>query len=67
MRRVRYNVAASLDGFITDAAGKYDWIPDDSTVDFAALFRRVDTFVLGRRTYDDVLAAGEPPWRRTPS
>lgn len=62
MRRVRYNVAASLDGFITDAAGRYDWIPDDSTVDFAALFRRVDTIVLGRRTYEDVLAAGVPPW-----
>lgn len=65
MRRVRYNVAASLDGFITDARGRYDWIPDDPTVDFEAIFERVDTIVLGRRSFDDVLAMGEgaPPWK----
>jgi len=27
MRPVRYNVAASLDGFIADVKGKHDWIP----------------------------------------
>jgi dihydrofolate reductase len=63
MRRLRYNVAMSLDGYIADARERFDWIPDDDTVDFAALFARVDTFLLGRRTYETVLANGEPPWR----
>lgn len=62
MRRLRYSVAASLDGFITDSAGGYDWIPHDPTVDFAGLFARVDTFLMGRRTYDVARAAGGPPW-----
>jgi dihydrofolate reductase len=41
MRRVRYNVAASLDGFIADAEGRYDWIPPEPAIDFGALFARV--------------------------
>jgi len=61
MRRVRYNVAASLDGFIADATGGYDWIPQDSAVDFAALFARVDTVVMGRRSYQAALTAGGVP------
>jgi dihydrofolate reductase len=31
MRRVRYNVAASLDGFIAGPNGEFDWIPNDPT------------------------------------
>jgi dihydrofolate reductase len=54
MRLVRYNVAASLDGFIADAEGRYDWIPNDPTVDFEGLFARVDTVLLGRRTYESM-------------
>ena len=62
MRRIRYNVAMSLDGYIADADGAFDWIPNDDTVDFAALFARIDTYLLGRRTYETVLANGAPPW-----
>src|SRR5689334_8075132 len=63
MRRMRYNVAMSLDGYIADSHGGFDWILNDDTVDFAGLFARVDTYVLGRRTYETVLANGEPPWQ----
>ena len=62
MRPVRYSVAASLDGFIADAAGRFDWIPNDPAVDFGALFGRVDTVVMGRRTYEVMQAADGPTW-----
>ena len=62
MRSVRYNVAASLDGYIADAQGAFDWIPDDSAVDFEALFAKVDTYLLGRRTYDTVRAQTQTPF-----
>ena len=65
MRRVRYNVAATLDGFIAGPAGEFDWIPEDPTVDFAALFANVDTLLLGRRTYEVARAHGAPPWGPT--
>ncbi|HUQ45879.1 MAG TPA: dihydrofolate reductase family protein [Gemmatimonadaceae bacterium] len=62
MRQVRYNVAASLDGYIAGPAGEFDWIPADPAVDFAALFARVDTILVGRRTYELTRQAGAPPW-----
>jgi dihydrofolate reductase len=62
MRPLRYNVAASLDGYIADAQGAFDWIPDDPTVDFEGLFAKVDTYLLGRRTYDTVRAQAGPPF-----
>lgn len=61
MRRVRYNVAASLDGYIAGPGGEFDWIPHDPTVDFAAIFARVDTVLLGRRSYD-LARTGPAPW-----
>lgn len=62
MRKVRYNVAASLDGYIAGPHGEFDWIPEDPAVDFAALFARVDTVLIGRRSYEAALAPGGPPW-----
>ena len=52
MRRVRYSVAASLDGFIADPDGGYDWIIMDDAIDFAAMFDEFDTFVMGRKTWE---------------
>jgi dihydrofolate reductase len=62
MRPARYSVAASLDGYIADANGGFDWIPEDATVDFAAIFARVDTVRLGRRTFDLTQRRDAPPW-----
>ena len=60
MRPVRYNVAASLDGYIAATGGEYDWIPDDPTVDFAAIFAPVDTVLLGRVSYEVTRRIGGP-------
>jgi hypothetical protein len=38
MRRLRYGVAVSLDGFIAGPKGEYDWIVHDPSIDFAAMF-----------------------------
>ena len=62
MRPVRYNVAASLDGYIAGPDGEHDWIPQDPTVDFAGLFAAVDTVLLGRHSYEMMRAQGTSPW-----
>ncbi len=58
-RRLRYQVAVSLDGFIARANGDYDWIVMDPAIDFAAMYREFDVAVMGRKTYDVVAAIGE--------
>ena len=58
MRRVRYSVAASLDGYIAGPNGEFDWIIMDPAIDFAALFAKVDAVLLGRRTYEFTRQAG---------
>lgn len=53
-RRLRYQVAASLDGYIAGPKGEADWIPMDPDIDFGALFAQFDTLLMGRRTYEGV-------------
>ena len=60
-RRVRYQVAMSLDGFIAGPDGSADWIVADPDIDFAELFAQFDTFLMGRHTYEWLLNANGPP------
>lgn len=57
-RRLRYQVAVSLDGFIAGPKGEYDWIIMDPAIDFAAMSREFDTAVMGRKTYEVVKGDG---------
>lgn len=52
MRRVRYSVAMSLDGYIAGPNGESDWIVMDPEIDFRALVGAFDTILMGRRTYE---------------
>ena len=58
MRQLRYQVAASLDGFIAGPKGDYDWIVSDPSIAFGALFKEFDTAVMGRKTYEVMTAQG---------
>ena len=62
MRRVRYRVAASLDGYIAGPDGEIDWIVRDPTIGLASLFAGFDTVLLGRRTYELTRQPGAPAW-----
>lgn len=57
-RRLRYQVAVSLDGFIAGPNGESDWIVMDPSIDFGALFKEFDTAVMGRKTYEVLTAQG---------
>ncbi len=52
MRRVRFSVAMSLDGYIAGPNGESDWIVMDPEIDFGELISAFDTVLLGRKTYE---------------
>src|SRR6516162_1039025 len=58
IRRVRYAVAMSLDGFIAGPKGEADWIIMDPEIDFKAIYSQFDTILMGRRTFEVVKGAG---------
>ena len=59
MARLIYSTIASLDGYVADETGNFDWAaPDDEVHAFLNdLTRPVGTFLLGRKMYEVLL-----PW-----
>ncbi|UOG74722.1 dihydrofolate reductase family protein [Hymenobacter tibetensis] len=61
MRRVVFYIAASLDGYIASSDGSVDWLPAlaDEDYGYAEFLASVDTTLMGRTTYEQVLTFGE--------
>jgi dihydrofolate reductase len=70
MAKLIYTSIASLDGYVADADGNFDWAePDEEVHSFVNdLDRPVGTFLLGRRMYEVLVAwetlqtADQPPF-----
>ncbi len=56
MARLLYMAITSLDGYVADGDGKYDWaMPDDEVFGFVNDFERpVGTYLYGRRLYQEM-------------
>ncbi|KAK2030797.1 dihydrofolate reductase [Colletotrichum zoysiae] len=54
-RRLRYNVAISLDGFIVPPGGTRGWIVHDDRISLDNLCLQFGTLVMGRKTYECML------------
>ena len=63
MARLIYSAIASLDGYIEDEDGRFDWaVPDDEVHAFVnELERSVGTYLYGRRMYETMVY-----WERRP-
>jgi dihydrofolate reductase len=70
MGKLIYAAIASLDGYVEDARGKFDWAaPDEEVHGFVnELERPIGTYLYGRRMYETMVfwetaaaEAGEPP------
>lgn len=58
MRRVRYGVGMSLNGFIADEQGNTDFLISDPTYDPAPFFASIDSVIMGRVTYESAVRQG---------
>jgi dihydrofolate reductase len=61
MKRVRYSVAMSIDGFIAGPRGEHDWIVMDPGFDWDGLHGQFDTMVMGRSSYNAMRERGMSP------
>lgn len=57
MKKIRYQVAMSLDGYIAGPKGEYDWIVKDPDVSFAEMWAQFDSLLMGRLTYELAISA----------
>ena len=55
MRKIILNVAVSLDGFIEDENGAYDWCFTDQDYGLTEFSKSIDTVFFGRKSYELVL------------
>lgn len=56
-------VGSSVDGFIARRNGEFDFLPDEPEAHgYEEFFASVDTLVIGRKTYETVLAFPEWPY-----
>ena len=65
MRRIRYSVATSLDGYIAGPNGEYDWIeldPSAGAAYFKAFDAQFDTVLMGRKSYEQA-GGGVAPFK----
>lgn len=62
MRRVRFFVASSLDGYIARTDGSIGWLFHDADYGYAEFYAGIDTVVMGRATYELALALGPYPF-----
>ena len=58
MRKIRYAVSTSLDGYIAGPKGESDWVVFDPEIVLEAGLSQFDTVLIGRRTYQSMVRSG---------
>ena len=70
MHKVILYIAMSLDGFIARVNGDVDWLKGDGTdenadIKYDEFFSNIDTVIMGRVTYEQILTFGDYPYKGT--
>ncbi len=63
MRKIILYIASSLDGCIARKNGDIDWLPESDTSGYDKFYETIDTIVMGKTTYNQVLMFGEYPYK----
>ena len=62
MRKIILFIASSLDGYIAKKDGGVDWLPENSPSGYEKFYKSIDTIIMGKTTYDQILTFGEYPY-----
>jgi len=63
MTKILVYIASSLDGYIAREDGSIDWLPESSESSYDSFYKSVDTVIMGKTTYDQVLTFGKYPYK----
>ena len=63
MTKILAYIASSLDGYIARENGDVDWLPQSSESSYDEFYKYVDTVIMGKTTYEQVLTFGEYPYK----
>ncbi len=63
MRKTILFIASSLDGYIAKNDGNIDWLPVNCSSGYDEFYKSVDTVIMGKKTYDQVLTFGAYPYK----
>lgn len=63
LRPITFFIATSADGMIARENGSTDWMSKDCFQHYKEFFKKVDTVLLGRKSFENILTRG--PWPYT--
>lgn len=63
MRKIILFIASALDGYIARDNGDIDWLPETTASGYDDFIKSVDTVIMGKKTYDQVLTFGDYPYK----
>ncbi|MCH9657244.1 dihydrofolate reductase family protein [archaeon] len=63
MTKVLVYLASSLDGYIARENGGIDWLPETAESGYDVFYNSIDTVIMGKTTYNQVLTFGEYPYK----
>jgi len=62
MRKIKLFIASSLDGYIAREDGNIDWLPQSGNSGYDEFYKTIDTVIMGRKTYEQILTFGKYPY-----
>lgn len=62
MRKIILFIATSLDGYIARSDGAVDWLFTDADYGYRDFYASIDTTLMGRKTYEQLLEMGPFPY-----
>jgi len=62
LRKIKLFIASSLDGFIAREDGSIDWLPQSGNSGYDEFYKTMDTVIMGRKTYEQILTFGKYPY-----
>ena len=62
MRKIKLFIACSLDGYIAKEDGSVNWLPENADSGYDQFYSSIDTVLIGKKTYEQILTFGKYPY-----